>query len=181
LGEVWFDGLGAKAKQEYVKKYPNSKLGKLGKADRARDVFESITEADADREYDKYSYHGDYLVAGITPAHNVDPKYGYGKDWFALVMVDMTNSVEKVLYVGDGKTFIKIVGKFALDGSKRANMSSILRNAAKSGYANVLIPKAYYQKLKKNSGRLLKTRIQVNGLKGVTEDKLFPHKKKDEK
>jgi len=140
-----------------------------------------VTEADDDREYDKYSYHGDTLVAGITPAHNIDPDYGYGNDFFALVMVDMSNSVDKVLYVGNDSAFKKIIGKFALDGTKKANMSSLLKTAAKSGYANVSIPKAVYQKLKKNSGKLLKTSVQVNGLKGMSEDKLFPRKPSERK
>lgn len=130
-----------------------------------------LSEVD-DREYDKYSYHGDTLVAGITPAHNVDPNYGYGNDFFALVMIDNTNSVEKVLYVGNDSAFKKIVGKFAMDGTKKANVGSLLRTASKSGYASVSIPKAVYQKLKKNSGKLLKTSVQVNGLKGISEGKL---------
>jgi hypothetical protein len=150
-----------------------------------KSAFEGVNEADLDsedREYDKYSYHGDTLVAGITPAHNInrpgtiamgEPKV---KE-FALVMIDMTNSVEKVLYVGDEKSFKKIVGKFAMDGTKKANMSSLLKYAAKSGYTNVGIPKAVYQKLKKNSSKLQKASPQVNQLKGMSEDKLIPKKK----
>lgn len=141
-----------------------------------------VTEADEDREYDKYSYHGDNLVAGITPAHNINRPgtIAVGEPEvkeFALVMIDHTNSVDKVLFVGDIKSFVKTVGKFAMDGTKKANMGSLLKTAAKSGYANVSIPKAVYQKLKKNSGKLQKASPQVNQLKGMSEDKLMPRKK----
>ena len=131
---------------------------------------------DDDRTYDSYSYHGDNLVGGVTPAENFGDQY---KGQMALMIVDVTSSIDRVFLVAPEKEFISKAGKMVKGDIKKA-----VANAKKRGYANIMIPKKIYDKFEdsglgyKNLKKYKAAYKQTNALKGVTEDKLFPKKDK---
>ena len=136
---------------------------------------ESVNEDD-DRTYDSYSYHGDNLVGGVTPAENFGDQY---KGQMALMIIDITSSIDRVFLVAPEKEFISKAGKMV-----KGNIKKAVADAKKNGYANIMIPKKIYDKFEdsglgyKNLKKYGASMLQTNRLKGVSEDKLFPKKDK---